>query len=891
LSNNNKKYSEDDIDLPIDDGDPSLDDEGLDEEEEGEEGEQEEEVEGILDYVDDSPREVDLSKLTKDQRKDLELNFSRLLFLKALSIDCYQDFIKLGRKVGFKKDVMSSELVQMAMAMITQEHDKPDYPAKILRYFNRLLPDNYPRKDDVTLDEYDINELANLFKVHEDMAQGLAVTVDPDKLYGENVLDNLEKAKEINQAMQQQKAVVTTMDVNYQQSGGQNPQQQGGSPPPSPQVDNGQGFIPQAPRNNKEFFLAKYDNQDIGLMEYALRSIFNPRPNFVPGFINNFIDLYSNWINNPAKIQEQLIYSFGDKAGSQAYLLWRDLREDLKRNVGGGGSLYSSSNRGMGMSFTGDMDADYQRELMAERRQEKRMKQLMDMMQMKFMETAMQAQTPTLGGAMGGNFEEVLDHNGKVIKRIFMNNNNGGGNSAAEGGMVAALSGIFNTMMQGANQEKIELLKKVSSPDTTWQTLAQTMLNQHFTQQNPASLAGQLIEVANVLRPNTGNNDITKSLEATKLEVDTKIALKELDLKEAELKHNWHMDERQSQEQDSNVDKWLTMLQSVSTDLIKPVALKFVEGFGKGAAGNPLGAMFGQPQQPPQQGPSEQEIAEAQQRYYMQQQQAQQQEPPLEPMGPPPRSRYNPAQPPGMQQRPPPQQQQRGAPLDEQQLQQQLQQMQPDQLEELHDQLEMEDMKRERAKNMIKAVMNAKRSRPMTAERTPPSQPQQQQVYDEDTIRKAQETLNFDNTNEEEDEDYNPEDDYEVPIAAGQSREKRERKRNSVNTYGDKEFDTSELNQKRLNRQERALLAQGEISPEDIEGIEDQDAEDEEDNAVPIAGVYNESDEAKKKKTRTKTVTKKKEEIKDEDSNEVIAEAEDLIEQVEEIPSDDLGDP
>jgi hypothetical protein len=104
------------------------------------------------------------------------------------------------------------------------------------------------------------------------------------------------------------------------------------------------------------------------------------------------------------------------------------------------------------------------------------------------------------------------------------------------------------------------------------------MLNQHFTQQNPASLAGQLIEVANVLRPNNGNNSVEKSIEAAKLEVDTKIALKELDLKEAELQHNWRMDENQSKEQDQNVDKWLTMLQSVSTDLIKPVALKFVEG-------------------------------------------------------------------------------------------------------------------------------------------------------------------------------------------------------------------------------------------------------------------------------------------------------------------------
>jgi hypothetical protein len=64
-----------------------------------------EEVEGVLDYEDDNERrEVDLKKLNAKQRKKIEINYQGLLFLKALSINCYQDFIKLGRKVGFKKD-------------------------------------------------------------------------------------------------------------------------------------------------------------------------------------------------------------------------------------------------------------------------------------------------------------------------------------------------------------------------------------------------------------------------------------------------------------------------------------------------------------------------------------------------------------------------------------------------------------------------------------------------------------------------------------------------------------------------------------------------------------------------------------------------------------------
>ena len=65
--------------------------------------------------------------------------------------------------------------------------------------------------------------------------------------------------------------------------------------------------------------------------------------------------------------------------------------------------------------------------------------------------------------------------------------------------------------------------------------------------------------------------------------------------------------------------------------------------------------------------------------------------------------------------------------------------------------------------------------------------------------------------------------------------------------------------------------------------------EDEEDNAVPIAGIYNESDEKNKKKTRTTNVLLlRKKKLLEDENKDVVAEAEELLQTVEEIPTDDI---
>ena len=228
---------------------------------------------------------LDLSKLPKEQRDIYLRNYKRLVFLKALAKDVYQDVAKLAiEKCKMSEKAEGEKCITTMIGMIGHTSKEVDFPATVLKYFNGLLPDNYPNKPN--LDEDDINELTNLFKVVEEKLLNEAKITDADRIWGKDVqLD----AKTINESNVQKKVL---MDSNQEQQ-------------PSIPIDNGQ-LYPNQPKNTKEYYIGKYDIPDIGLMEMTLRSIPNPRPNSIQNFIDTFTDLYTDWMQNPMKMIEQL---------------------------------------------------------------------------------------------------------------------------------------------------------------------------------------------------------------------------------------------------------------------------------------------------------------------------------------------------------------------------------------------------------------------------------------------------------------------------------------------------------------------------------------------------------------------------------------------------------
>src|SRR4026209_1441070 len=124
--------------------------------------------------------------------------------------------------------------------MLVETAKDDDFPARILNYFNKLVPDGYPNK--VTLDEDDINELTNLTQVMEDKLHNQAKLTDPDKIFGPEVNE-----KTINESKEKKR--LTMMDEQQQ----------------PPFNFNGQNQHPA--RNSLDYYVNKYAVPDIGIME------------------------------------------------------------------------------------------------------------------------------------------------------------------------------------------------------------------------------------------------------------------------------------------------------------------------------------------------------------------------------------------------------------------------------------------------------------------------------------------------------------------------------------------------------------------------------------------------------------------------------------------------
>lgn len=947
----------------------------LDEEEFQEEEEREGDEynpEEVYGKDDDAPEEdeeeeqrFDIRKLSKKQKQVYDRNNNKIFFLKALAHDCYQDIEALAKKCGLYHRSEAEGVVGIIMALISETGKDIDYPERILKHFNRLVPEGYPNK--TYLDAHDVNELTNLFRVYEEKAQNTAKITNPDEIWGQGKISN---SKTINDSNTKKEHIVM-MDSSQQQDSSQQYQQepQGqGQPTMSLPMEDGQLYATPEART-LEYYANRYASPDIGLMEMALKRIPNTRPNFVSAFITSFTDLYTDWMANPIKMLEELKLFFGPTHGHHAFVLWRDLREKYMRSQGyaplpgmgmgapGGGSVgggdYSPygfggqyGGYGQAQNMMGGMSPMYMSpDMMQQRDLDNRMRQLTNIIQLRMMEKAMENQTPS--PIFGQNYEEVLDPNtGKVIKRVFLSGGNGYGGGSGGNGMMqnplenaffTGMTQMFQEVLRGVNNEKVELYKKLNTPDNTFADLAKTMMSNYVANQNPASQIREMMEITNMIKQQTPQDNQSKSLDAIKMEIDSKIALQELDMRKMEMQHNWRMDEKQQTEQDNNVDKWLNVMLQMGEGIIKPVAMKFVEGFGAGGRmPNPLGGLFGggagqqgppiverpSPQQQQYQAMREQQMYTQQQAPQQQYQQPPQQGhiPPMNPLPPRMQPTYNPSHPqvnPALQ-KPVSQ-------ISEQELQNELGRLTPEQIQEIEDRMMLDDSNRERVKNAIRAYKNAKRftSRPRPSDQQQEAQNvfnpsiQQRQPQEED---EGEELEDFDEEDFEDEEEEEDEARF-VPIARGTSKAPEPDTDTATGkTLSFKQFmpesTTETIKRKKLTPKQQAMLSEGQLSPKELRNAPDIDYEEgegdeDEYSGVPIAGIRNASEdvlveenlsrtkqEPSAKKTRRKKTVEQEETPKEEveveapqqesSSSNLVEEAEDILNEAELIPSDDF---
>jgi len=427
-----------------------------------------------------------------------------------------------------------------------------------------------------------------------------------------------------------------------------------------------------------------------------------------------------------------------------------------------------------------------------------------------------------------------------------------------------------------------------------------------------------------------------KSIEAIKLDIDSKIALQELDMRKMEMRHNWEMDERQGKEQEGNVDKWLNVMLQLSDGIIKPVAMKFVEGLGgANKMPNPFGAMFGG-QQPQQPNPyAQQQEAMAQQRHYQQPPPQQSQQPMYQPQ---PIRNEQPLQPIPRQYNP--QQQNMQKPLSQisdQQINSELSQMSPQQIQEIEDKMALDDINREKIKSAILKHKNAKRftRNPQTPEPTPqqeearnilfntPSTKEEELDLDEE-LGEMEEELSEDEFDEEEDEEesrFMPTTGLAKKKIAPSGEQVPISKNSKQKQFRDftPESTTETVKRKKLTKQQQAMLAEGQLSPRELANAPDleidEDAEKGDEysyQSIPIAGsnqdasrealieenlrrqgIKRQGEETPTKKekkqpspTTKKTTKAEKYEEEKEQAENIVAEAEEVLDQAELIPED-----
>ena len=456
----------------------------------------------------------------------------------------------------------------------------------------------------------------------------------------------------------------------------------------------------------------------------------------------------------------------------------------------------------------------------------------------------------------------------------------GTNNMQAEQNMLNNMTALFKEMMAGKNAEMVEILRKVSQPDNMLTDFTKTIMSNFVTQQNPVAQIKEMLDITNMVKAQGPQDNAQKSIEAVKLDVDSRIAMQELELKKLEMQHNWRMDENQSREQDSNVDKWLNTLQGMGESIIKPVAIKFLEGFGKGQIpGGPLNGQFAQPTLQTPIGANEQDYAMQQQQYYqnMERERAR----PMTPMQPIPpiqqQRQFNNQQLPRQQQ----QQQQQQQPLQPQQQQQQqrtiaaaserdieteLQQLSPQQIQDIEDKMAIDDINREKVKNAIRAYKNGRRvSRPRPAEQVEEAR----NVLFNPPV--PEEELNEDDLEFDENDDQ--EEDYEVPIARGDTKVPPTTVQKPRKKFSDfEQKSTTEIAKtKKLNDQQKAMLSSGQMTDRELAQIEDGEEEEDEysSSGVPMpAGLRNASEDImvqeNLKKTKQAPTNKKSKEKKQE---------------------------
>ena len=74
----------------------------------------------------------------------------------------------------------------------------------------------------------------------------------------------------------------------------------------------------------------------------------------------------------------------------------------------------------------------------------------------------------------------------------------------------------------------LEVMKSQNQPNNLLTDFAKTMMGNYMNQSNPISQIKEMLDITNLVKSQAPQNNEAKSLDQTRLEIDSKLALQEL---------------------------------------------------------------------------------------------------------------------------------------------------------------------------------------------------------------------------------------------------------------------------------------------------------------------------------------------------------------------------
>lgn len=507
------------------------------------------------------------------EAKELERKIKKIDFLRTIGANPERKIEDIAKELSVSH-ASAYRWLQEFIENAVMTDNEPDFPRKLLLYYNKGLPDG-----EEGMARSDVDQLRGY--VEDYYEKNLPRTI-PDK---ETI--NTDNHEQTSRTMSQ----------------------------------------------NNPFDASQFVRKDVSTDSGLLRTLLMNAKFVHPSVIDRFIEQYEmnkvNFDKEPLSLLEYMKHVFSNAQGEQIWSIFQKSRGRYVYGADGQAKPAGGMDPMQMMMMMGMMGGGFNPSMIPMMQQGGDPNMMMNAMMMGMMqqkaakEEAKQAQaeqferiTQTLmlkmvggsiddkrpyfdqmgmgmGGMMGPpTMREVLDEGGRVKARDYIPNFQG---------QTQPGNDPMSVMMMGKLMDaNTQLMMKATDSSKTPLEILTTMIPFFKDQGNAATQLAGIMDTVNKVAPGffERRNEPQGGLEVYKLKFDTELAMQAQKIELAKMEHMWEVDKMDKQASADNAKNWLQMIQTFGSNIVEKVGPAIVDGFAGKGKGGPGGA---QPQYSPEQ--------------------------------------------------------------------------------------------------------------------------------------------------------------------------------------------------------------------------------------------------------------------------------------------------